>query len=144
MKNVSRRNFIEGAALLGIGSIFGLSPLQAQANAGVDIIFHSGKILTMDPADKIVEAVAVGNGRIIAAGSSKDILARKSSHTKLIDLGGKTMLPGLVDGHSHFPYAGIMDITRVDLAPKPLGQVGSLADAYKLLRERAAALKPGE
>lgn len=144
MKKVSRRNFIEGAAVLGMGSILGLSPLRAQAGGPAELIFHGGKILTMDPTDKIVEAVAIANGKIIAAGSSKDILARKSSHTKLIDLGGKTMLPGLVDGHSHFPYAGVMEITRVDLAPRPLGVVSSLEDAYKLLRERAATLKAGE
>ena len=144
MKKVSRRNFIEGAAILGMGSILGLSPLTAQAAVPADIIFHGGKILTMDSGDKIVEAIAVANGTIIAAGSSKAILARKTSHTKIIDLAGKTMMPGLIDGHSHFPYAGIVEVTKVDLAPKPLGNVGSLDEAYALLRERAFAMKPGE
>ncbi|PKN72263.1 MAG: hypothetical protein CVU52_07970, partial [Deltaproteobacteria bacterium HGW-Deltaproteobacteria-10] len=66
------------------------------------MIFYGGDIVTMsDTPSRIVEAVLVENGRIVSLGSKEDILRHKSDATRLIDLQGKTLIPGFVGVHSH-------------------------------------------
>lgn len=65
-------------------------------------IYYHGKIVTMEENAAIQEAVAIENGKIIAVGSDEEILAMQKQDTLLVDLQGKTMLPGFIDGHSHF------------------------------------------
>ena len=65
-------------------------------------IFFNGNIITMDEACPYVEAVYIADGRIRKRGSSQEILALKEEKTVCTDLAGKTMLPGFIDGHSHF------------------------------------------
>lgn len=65
-------------------------------------IFINGNFYTLDPIKPIVQAVVVENGRFIAMGSEADILLQWNNHTcEVIDLGGKTVTPGLVDSHLH-------------------------------------------
>jgi predicted amidohydrolase YtcJ len=71
-----------------------------------DTIFMNGNILTVDPNDAIVEAVAVKDGTIQAAGSYKDLEQLVGPSTKQVDLKGKTVTPGLVDSHLHMQYYG--------------------------------------
>jgi len=66
-----------------------------------DVIFFNGKIVTLDARDTIASAVAVTDGRILAVGSDEEIKETSDSETRLVDLGGKTMLPGLIDCHCH-------------------------------------------
>ena len=68
-----------------------------------DTIYHNGSILTMagkEPA--YVEALAVKDGRILFAGAKDETLAMKGDSTRLVDLGGKALLPGFLDAHSHY------------------------------------------
>ena len=72
------------------------------SNNDTTFIFYGGDILTMDEfAGESVEAVFVKNGRIISVGSKKDIFEQKESRTKLMDLKGKTLLPGFIAVHTH-------------------------------------------
>ncbi len=68
-----------------------------------DVIYHNGSILTMAGAEATyVEALAVKDGKIAFAGSKSNALKMKGGVTKIVDLGGKTLLPGFIDGHSHY------------------------------------------
>jgi predicted amidohydrolase YtcJ len=79
-----------------------------------DAIYYGGDIVTMADTTKKVEAVQVKNGKIIATGSKIAILQLKSSTTRLIDLQGKTLLPGFFDAHGHLDLATIFyDMTNI-------------------------------
>jgi predicted amidohydrolase YtcJ/heat shock protein HslJ len=68
-----------------------------------DVIYQNGSILTMAGAEATyVEALAVKDGKIAFAGSKSNALKMKGDVTKIVDLGGKTLLPGFIDGHSHY------------------------------------------
>lgn len=69
-----------------------------------DKIFHSGKIVTVDESFSIAEAFAIKDGKFQAVGSDKEILALSGPKTEKHDLSGKTVIPGLIDSHIHFPF----------------------------------------
>ncbi|MGD0776676.1 MAG: amidohydrolase family protein, partial [Candidatus Solibacter sp.] len=80
------------------------------AAADADLILHNGKVVTVDAAFRVVEAIAVKGGRIAATGTSAEVLkAERSPRTKVVDLGGKTVLPGLIDAHVHALEAGLSE-----------------------------------
>ncbi|MFK7848892.1 MAG: amidohydrolase family protein [Rhodothermales bacterium] len=82
------------------GSLLAVPILSAQT---ADTIYHNGSILTMageEPA--YVEALVVKAGKIAHAGSRDEALAMKDESTKIVDLGGKALLPGFLDAHSHY------------------------------------------
>ncbi|MHA2428316.1 MAG: amidohydrolase [Candidatus Hermodarchaeia archaeon] len=80
--------------------------LQGFGNRNVDLapdmIIHNGTILTMEQSPAQVEAVAIQGEYILAVGDETDILAMAGSNTRIIDLGGRTLLPGFIDSHSHW------------------------------------------
>jgi predicted amidohydrolase YtcJ len=77
------------------------------------VILHGGPVITMDPELGIVEAVAIDGDQILAVGDAQSILTLADPDTVVIDLEGKTVLPGLIDAHSHWisddHLAGIYD-----------------------------------
>src|SRR4249920_3367127 len=78
--------------------------------ADADLILHNGKVVTVDAGFHIVEAIAVKSGRITATGTSADVLkSERTSRTRGVDLGGKTILPGLIDAHVHALEAGLSE-----------------------------------
>ncbi|MDX2152364.1 MAG: amidohydrolase [Bryobacteraceae bacterium] len=106
--------------------------------AGPDLILHSGKIVTVDARFRLAEAVAITQGRIAAVGSTKAVLAAKTPQTQLIDLKGKTVLPGLIDAHVHVLGAGLSEFR------KPLPPFDSIAAIQKWVREQARTTPKGE
>jgi len=66
----------------------------------------NGKVITVDPNDRIMEAVAIKDGRILATGSYRELKRTRGSSTREINLRGKTITPGLVDSHIHVHYYG--------------------------------------
>jgi predicted amidohydrolase YtcJ len=96
-----------------------------------DLIIHHGDIVTMDPAGPRARAAAVRWGRFTAVGDDASILALKGPATRMIDAGGRTVIPGLVDSHLHVIRGGLnynMEL-RWDGVP-------SLADAMRILKEQ--------
>lgn len=79
----------------------------------MDLILINGIIRTMDSERKIVEAVAISDGKISAAGSNDEILKLAEENTKIVDLDGKTALPGFNDSHVHLLNYGY-SLTKVD------------------------------
>jgi len=73
---------------------------------GADMIFINGSVYTVDKSNPEVEAVAVVDGMITAVGSNSEINKLKGSNTKVVDLKGKTMTPGLVESHAHLMGIG--------------------------------------
>ena len=111
-----------------------LFPVGAQA---IDTVLLNGKIITVDDRFSIVQALAVKNQRVVATGSSADIRKLAEPNTRVIDLKGRTVIPGLIDNHSHWVRAAEHNELRFD-------GVTSRQQALKMLTERLAASKPGE
>jgi predicted amidohydrolase YtcJ len=78
-------------------------PLGKQA----DVIFHNGTIITMDEDFSLTQAIAIKGERILATDCDKNILSLKGNETKVIDLAGKTLMPGFFDGHTHIIATGL-------------------------------------
>ena len=74
----------------------------ARLSDAPDLILYNARIYTVDPTMPWAEAIAIRKHRIIALGSSADVLALAGPATQRIDLGGKLVLPGLCDAHIHF------------------------------------------
>ena len=107
-------------------------------------IYRGGAILTMDEAERTVDAVAVSNGRILAVGSEADILTLADEQTERVNLGGRTLIPAFIDPHGHFPESGFCALHRVDLMCPPLGDITSLGQVFERLADRAAKTPKGE
>jgi len=103
----------------------------------VDTILVNGKIITVDDRFTTVQALAIKNQRIVAAGASADIRKLADANTNVIDLRGRTVVPGLLDGHSHWIRAAEHDELRFD-------GVTTRKQALAMLTERVRAAKPGE
>jgi predicted amidohydrolase YtcJ len=104
-----------------------------------DLILTNGKIVTVDERFSIAQAVAIGDGRIIAVGTDKEIQALAGRTTRRVDLAGKTVVPGLIDNHMHLLRAGTTWQREVRLDGVP-----SRKQALDLIRERAKAIQAGE
>lgn len=113
--------------------------LGAEASTAPDLILAHGTVLTVDARDSVAEAVAIRNGRIVQVGTDSVILAMASAHTKIVDLKGKTVTPGLIDTHAHVAAGGLDEVTSLQL-----GEATRVADIVQQVRERAAHLKAGE
>ena len=85
-------------------------------------IYVNGTVLTMNPENHIVEAVSVRDGVIEAVGGSEAMLALVTDNTQVVDLRGRTLMPGFVDAHGHFPGSG-QTVFSVDLNSPPIGDV---------------------
>jgi predicted amidohydrolase YtcJ len=97
-----------------------------------DTIVAHGKIYTLNPKQPWAEAVAIADGKIVAVGSDAEIEKLRKPRTKLIDAGGRLVLPGLVDCHIHF-MDGSLSLGRVNLEGAK-----DVADIQRRLREYAA------
>jgi predicted amidohydrolase YtcJ len=107
------------------------------ASLSADTIIVNGKILTGDAHFSIREALAVRDGKIVAVGKTADMTAFRGPQTRVIDLHGRTVIPGLIDSHMHALRAGLSFTTEVNW-------IGTTSLAEALERIHAAALaKPG-
>jgi predicted amidohydrolase YtcJ len=105
----------------------------------VDLILTGGKIITVDDRFTIAQAVAIGGERIIAVGKNQDITKLAGAATRKIDLGGKTVIPGLIDNHAHF-----IRVAEHWHQEMRLDGVTSRKQALKMLGERIRAARPGD
>jgi predicted amidohydrolase YtcJ len=123
---------------LGAWSVWLLLSSAALSQAQVaDTILINGKIITMDAADSLAEAVAIRGGTVLEAGTKESVLRRQGGSTRIIDLHGQTATPGLIDAHLHF--AGVEPVYSIDL-----GKVTSIDEVLRLVRERVSKAQPGE
>jgi len=111
---------------------------SAFADESADTIYHNGTIITINDTQPRAEAVAILGGKILAVGTKDEILKMKGDATKLIDLEGRTMLPGFVDAHGHVMGGGLQALSANMLAP-PDGDVKDISSLQQTLREWIAA-----
>ena len=103
-----------------------------------DLILTNGNVITVDAERPQAEALAIKGDRILAVGSNREIEAYRGVETRVIDLGGETAVPGLIDAHLHFPRLGkrtkqlFLDETR------------SPEEAMVIVREQVESAEPGE
>ena len=136
-RTASRRTRQLAVGLLwAAAAAVGITRLTA---ADADLILHGGKIVTADAAFSVAEAVAIKAGRIVAVGTSRDVLAReRGTQTQLIDLQGRTVLPGLIDSHTHPPGAALSELTT------EFAVIRSFDDIRAYIRRQAAKTPKGE
>ena len=103
-----------------------------------DTILVNGKILTVDSQFAVREALSIHDGRILAVGTSVDIRKSAGPRTQVIDLQGRTVIPGLIDSHLHAIRAGLTYSTEVNWVGAP-----TIAEAMNRIRQTAATMKPG-
>lgn len=77
------------------------TPPTVQPEEAADVIFHNGIVLTMDEGLSTAQAIAIRRDKILAVGSNEVIMALRGDHTLPVDLGGRTLMPGFVDAHTH-------------------------------------------
>ena len=138
-KKISRRNFLEISALVAAGVLAGLPTVQASTPTA-ELVLINGKIITVDDKDSIVDGVAVRGGRIIDTGSAEKISKYIGTQTKVINLHGKTVTPGLIDAHAHLPVFG----QRENGKWVNLQQCETKEEVLFKLAERAKMLPKGE
>ncbi|WP_445115657.1 amidohydrolase [Acinetobacter sp. WZC-1] len=98
----------------------------------IQLILKNGKMTTLDTQSPEVQAIAIADGKIIQAGSTRDIMKLASSSTEVIDLNGRRVIPGLNDSHQHLIRGGLHYNMELRWEGVP-----SVADALRLLREQA-------
>ena len=112
---------------------------EAQEPAGsADLIVHHAKIVTVDAKFRIEEAVAIKDGRILAVGKEQAVLKHKGPSTRMIDAGGRSVLPGLYDSHVHPVGAALSELRQ------PLPVLKSLKDVFAFISAQAAKTPEGD
>ena len=113
----------------------GPAALAHAQNVPADAIYFGGAIVTMDDTNPGAEAIAVKGCKIVAVGKKNAVLKQhQGSGTKVINLRGKTMLPGFIDGHSHF-INSLMVPTQANCYSPPAGPANSIAAIIKALKD---------
>jgi len=125
----SRREF------LGTLAAVSLFPFEQEKP---DLILHNANIFTVNSREPHAQAVAIARGRFLAVGSNADVLNLAGAGVRKLDLGGKTVLPGFIDAHSHPAEAGLSHLRMVDC------DLRSISAIQGALRERAAKIPAGE
>jgi predicted amidohydrolase YtcJ len=103
-----------------------------------DLVLINGKILTLDARSNVQEAMAVRGGLVAATGSTAELRALAGPATRVIDLQGRTVIPGLIDSHLHAIRAALSFSTEVNWIGAP-----SLVEALTRIRAAARTMKPG-
>lgn len=130
-KPLSRRLFIAGGVGAGASALAGWGTRP-------DTILYNGKILTMSAREREVEALAVAGSRVLAVGTSAEMLLLADSGTRRVDLAGKRVTPGFNDAHSHPCAGGVALLTQVPL------ELDSIEAIKTAIHAKAAATAPGE
>jgi predicted amidohydrolase YtcJ len=123
------------ALLLMIAIAFDAAAARARA---ADLIVHNGKIVTVDRTFSIRQALAVEGGRIVRVGTDDEVLKTRTPATRVVDLRGRTVLPGLIDSHTHPTGASMTEFDH------PVPQMETIQDVLDYIRSRAEALGEGK
>src|SRR5712691_6537938 len=145
MARDTRRDFLKAAAAATLGA--GV-PARAQAAGSsvssgttgrpADLILKNGRIITVDAGFSIAQAIAIAGERIVAVGPNAAMAAHTAPWTRVIDLKGRPVIPGLIDGHAHMDREGLKTVFP------SLGRVRSIRDIQDRIAELARGRAPGE
>ncbi len=112
--------------------------LQAAETDAADLILHNGKIVTVDDQFSIKRAIAIRGGRILRVGTDEEVLSTKGPDTEVIDLGGKMVMPGLMDSHVHPNLACMHELDHV------VPDMESIDDVFDYIKARTEVVAEGE
>jgi predicted amidohydrolase YtcJ len=101
-----------------------------------DLILHGGKIITLDRSSRVAQAIALRSGHIVAVGDDAALCKEAAPTTQLIDLGGRSVLPGFFDAHPHADREGLKARGGI-----PIAGLHSVADIIDVVK-RAARTTP--
>jgi predicted amidohydrolase YtcJ len=124
----SRREFLKGTA--GLAALSGCGGLAMQEPA--DTLIVNARVNTLDPRKPRAEAIAIKGERIVAVGSAAELEVHRNMNTRVIDAGGRTVIPGINDAHTHFIRGGLTYTNEVRWDGVP-----SLAEGMRRVREQA-------
>ncbi len=125
--------------LLGAGLCLASAAYAQQPDSrSPELVLINGKVLTMDGQSSVVEALAVLDGKILATGSNASIKSIITPRTIVLDVAGKTVVPGLIETHAHFKAAGLSEYVVI------LNRAKTVAEALDAIKAFAARKKPGE
>lgn len=136
-----RNRFHLGAAFAGCVMpllLMHAAPAQESQTEAADLVLKNGNIVTVDAAFSTVSAVAIDEGKFVAVGTDEEISAFEGDQTQVIDLGGKTVIPGLLDNHLHQMRAAL-NAPLVSLL-----EARSIGDVVQAIGERVEQTAPGE
>jgi predicted amidohydrolase YtcJ len=136
---LTRRRVIQTTAgMLAGGALIGL-PRRApgQVGATADLILHNGQITTLDPTRPSATAVAIEDGLFATVGDDQQVMALRGPETEVIDLKGRTVIPGLNDSHTHVIRGGLQYNMELRWEGVP-----SLVEALQMLKEQAQRTPP--
>ena len=128
--NKSKRSRV----VFGCALVAGLSACESNAGPPADTIFSGDNIVTMDPAQPTVSAVAVRGEKIVAVGALDDVMALRGEATRVVELGDQALLPGFIDAHGHFLLVG-QNEGILGLYPPPVGDVNNIDDIVRKIRQ---------
>ena len=146
----TRRLLLKAAGAAGTagvlsGAVPGAAGAQASLPAPVtagtgpaDLILTNGKIITVDAAFTVAQALAIAGERILAVGSDAAMARVSGPTTRVVDLKGKAVIPGITDGHAHMDREALRSVFPA------LGRVRSVRDIQDRIAELARAKQPGE
>ena len=148
-KAIPRRAFLKKASVAGTAVATGIAtrpPALAQAQtvaacpAGrpADLVLKNAKVVTVDRNFSIAQAVAIAGDRILAVGSDAAMVAHTAPDTRVVDLRGRTVTPGIIDGHAHMDREGLKSVYPA------LGPVRSIRDIQNRIAELARGKPRGE
>ena len=113
-------------------------PATPATPGAADLVLKNGKIITVDAVSTIAQAVAITGERILAAGPDEAMIAHTAPATRVVDLNGKAVIPGIIDGHAH------MDREALRTVFPSLGRVRSIRDIQERIAELARGKRAGE
>jgi predicted amidohydrolase YtcJ len=128
----SRRQF------LGQLGAFALAPSLPLDRTEPELILYNANIITIDDRRPRAQAVAIANARFLAVGANEQVRELATGRTKKIDLGGRTVVPGFIDAHTHPAEAGLLHLRQVDC------DLRSIADIQRAIRERGSKTPTGQ
>jgi predicted amidohydrolase YtcJ len=138
MKNIHLLFFI--VAIVGIISC-NQSQTQNQNEQSTTTIYYGGDIITMEAdSANYAEAVVIADGKILFVGSKEEAMKKAGEGHAMVNLKGKTMLPGFIDAHGHIFAAGIQALSA-NLLPPPDGEGASIPDVVRLTKKWALTNK---
>ncbi len=125
---------IKAFFVIGLTVLTATACTEKPALVAADTIYFNGNVITLDSNELLAEAVAVKDGKILAVGDNETMMSLSNQDTHQVDLKGKTMLPGFVDGHSHLSGVAIQAVTA-NLLPPPDGPGQNIAMLQRTLRD---------
>ena len=118
--------------------VLALAPAARAATVPADLVVLNGKVLTVDPAFRVAEAVAIRDGVFVVVGTTAQARALVGPRTRVVDAAGQTVIPGLIDSHVH--ALGVAESE----ARGAFRDLGTIAEIQAWIREKTASVPEGE